>query len=344
MNLEQKYIRQLQAKPKYAKYISLHWADYIELLCLANLDGVVSIQDVIDRLSERERDLEEGDQTEIQELKSFEGEDADGQATRRAEIPDRWKTSVEDWFKVLEVRASTYGDAYPFIVGEKEIVMKDDLKNLRKIYVYLLLCSNLRLLDKASRNVLANCFELMSSDVLKSILPNANVYLFGSNPYNKEGRYSSDLSLWDRTNKLADDLREQINPRIDKRKYPQTNRGDAGLDIVAWIPSGDSLPSMPVFFCQCACTTEWISKQGDSSYNSWANRINFTNRPNNIVFIPFCYRGVDGHWFDIADIRMSFLIDRKRILHLLGAAYDKFDEMPVAEIVQKIVDTKEDVV
>lgn len=342
--LQSTYLRRLQTKPSYSKYITIHWADYIELICLANLDGEVSEYDVIDRFEERERDLYEGDPDDIDEMKSFEEEDGEI-ATRRAEIDDKWKIRVEDWFKVLSVRASLYGEDYPFVVSEKEIKIKDSLSPRQKIYVYLLLCSNLYLVDKASQNVLANAFELISFDALKAILPpNAQIHLFGSNPYNRSGRYHSNLSFWERTNTLASDLFEHVNPKISESQYPKANKGDGGLDIVAWIPTGDKLPSMPIFFGQCACTTEWISKQNDSAFPSWANRINLTTHTTNIVFIPFCYRGADGSWFRVADIRLSFLIDRKRILFYLSDTYDKFEKLPFAGIVQTIIDTKENIV
>lgn len=337
------YLRRLQTKPSHPKSTSIHWADYIELLCLANLDGEISEYDVIDRFEERERDLSEGDPDDIDELRSFEDENEG--ATRRAEIDDKWKIRVEDWFKVLNVRMSLYGQSYPFIVDEKEIKLKSSLNNYQTIYIYLLLCSNLYLLDKTNQLVLANSFELMSFDALKSMLPEkAEVHLFGSNPLNNSGKYGGGLSFWKRFNALAKDLCEQINPLVKEADYPASHKGDGGLDIVAWIPTGDNLPSIPIFFGQCACTAEWIGKQNDSAFASWTNRINLTNHTNNIVFIPFCYRGADGKWFRVADIRLSFLIDRKRMLFYLGDKYERFGKLPASKIIETIINAKEGIV
>lgn len=338
------YIRNLQSKPKYSRYITVHWADYIELLCLANLDEELSQDDIIDRLGERERDLCEGDIKEIEELRILEEEQ--GQlATRRAEIDDTWKTRVEDWFRLLRVRSSLYGESYPFVITENEIKKKADFTNTHKIYIYLLICSNLYLLDSATRTIFANCFELVSHQALKNLLPdNSFVHLFGSNPLNDKGRYKNGLSLWNKIHRLAEDLREDVNNKIKQKDFPATNKGDDGLDLVAWLDTGDALPSMNVFFGQCACTTDWISKQHASHYSSWVGKINFTNHTNNIIFIPFCYRGTDGKWFKPSDIRLSFLIDRKRLIYYLGDRYEAFKKLPSAQIIERIIALKEDVV
>ena len=341
--LSASYIHRLQVKPNYPKYISLHWADYIELLCLANLDGELSEADIIDRFSERERDLREGDPTDIEKLKLFEEES--GTATRRAEINDQWNIQLEDWFKVIRIRASNYGVAYPFEVTENEIRRKSVLTSDHKIYIYLLLCSNLYLFDKRSQITLTSAFEIICYEALKAILPtHAEIHLFGSNPLNSKGRYNGTLSFWDKMSKLASDLCEQVNSRVKESDYPKKNKGDDGLDIVAWIPVGDSLPTMPIFFGQCACTTDWVTKQNDSAFHAWSNKINFTNYINNLIFIPFCYRGADGNWFKIGDIRLSFLLDRKRIMHNLGTGFLGLKSLAAATIIDEIIAAREEVV
>jgi hypothetical protein len=337
-----RYIKSLQSKPTHPNYVSIHWADYIELLCIANLDGEVSRDDVIERLEERGNDLNEGDPHDIDEFNSFDSDEGEI-ASRRGERDDKWKTLVNDWFKVLKVRTATYGRSYPFKVNEKEITIYPSLTQQQKVYVYLLLCSNLYLLDKRTQNILANSFELLSCQTLKAILPtNAEVHLFGSNPYNKNGKYSK-TTFWDRMGILANDLYEELNPKISKDEYPPTNKGDGGLDIVAWIPTGDNLPSMPIFFAQCACTTEWVTKQNDSAFQAWINKLSLTNYTNNLIFIPFCYRGANGNWFKPGDIRLSFLIDRKRILFYLKEL-TTFKGLPSTKIVDEIIKSKEGIV
>lgn len=337
------YIKSLQSKPSYPRYVTIHWADYIELLCLANLDGEVSKDDVVDRLEERGNDLYEGYPDDVSEFQAFDSDEGDI-ATRRGERDDKWKTLVGDWFAVLKLRTALYGASYPFRITEKEIIIDEHLSKDQKVYIYLLLCSNLYLFDKKSQNILSSSFELLCYEAMRSFLPaDAEIHLFGKNQYNKTGRYHTNMTFWDKINSLAADLHEQINPNISKDDYPTTNKGDGGLDVVAWIPTGDALPSTLIYLGQCACTPDWVGKQNDSSFQSWINKISFTNYINNVVFIPYCFRGINVKWFKPGDIRLSFLIDRKRILFYLKAT-DILSNLPSSEIVEKIIKTKEGVV
>jgi len=343
--LVDQYIQKLQTKPSFKKHKSFHWADHIELLCLANIDGEVSESDLIDRFIERERDLRQGDYDDIEYIQDFDIEELSG-PTRRSEIPDHWRIDLSDWFKVLKLRQQLYGDCYPFLILDKEIKLKQqELSNIHKTYIYLLLCSNLYLFNKSAISKFTSSFEFLSLNAIKGILPShAITDIFGTNPYNK-GKYGSNLNFWGKLNLLSREIDEPISPHISKEDYTRLNRGDDGLDIVAWIPTGDNLSSKLIFLGQCACTEEWISKQSDSSHSAWSSKINFINRISNTIFIPFCYRKADGNWFKSGDIRESFLIDRKRILYFtLLSQDDVIQNLPVFKIVEEIIKTKEDVV
>ena len=46
--------------------------------------------------------------------------------------------------------------------------------------------------------------------------------------------------------------------------YDPADRGDGGLDLVAWLDMDDPRGHMPLVFGQCACSpTDWESKQLD---------------------------------------------------------------------------------
>lgn len=347
MNINQKsrYISSLHKSPPYPKYKSFHWADYIELLCLANLDEELSVQDIVDRLTER-IDLGESKFYE-DETESIEDDTKIG--SRQPEISDKLEIEVSDWFKLLQVRSSLYGTAYPFIITDNEIKRKRQrFTKQQKLYVYLLLCSNLYLFEFDTRinGILANSFELISHSTLKKILPSQAVsHLFGSNPLNRTGKYGSRFSFWQKINQLADDLFSKLHPEVDELNYPSNHRGDDGLDIVAWIPTGEPVSNSLIFLAQCACRpNEWITKQSQSSYDAWSNKIVFTTYTNNIMFIPFCFRRADKNWFRAGDIRKSFLVDRKRIIFYLTKEYKDFSKLPAASIVENVIGTKEGVV
>lgn len=336
----EKYYKRLQIKPNHRHYIHHHWADYAEFLCLANIDGEISKSDLIDRLSERERDLAEGNSSDIQEILDLEGESAP-EPTERCRVDEVWTERVNSWFSVLQFRVEAYKDFYPFRIEENELFVEFDTNNLyHKYYIYCLSCSNLYLFEPELRNKLTAIFELISVQVIKNMLPEtAIVRLFGSNSLNDDPEFGKTVKCLDKIKNLAKLLNERIGRDVNEVNFPDKNFGDEGLDIVAWLPTNDNLQSRLLFFAQCACTTKWVTKQSDSSYEAWGNKINFTSYPSNIVMIPFCYRNERGNWFKISDIRKCFLIDRLRMLSYLREADRIIDDVQV--FIDSIVSYKE---
>jgi hypothetical protein len=336
------YIGNLQNKPSYPIINLHHWTDYLELLCLANIDGELSKADYIQRFAPRENDLREGNIEDMEAMDELEKEGS-FTSTNRSQKADKWTVRLDDWFLLLEHRAKLYGDYYPFKVEIDSLVLKDiPFSKHQLLYCYLLFCSNLYLFDDADRGALANSFELLSVDVLKNLLPaNAHVHLFGKNPLNV-GDFVG--PLWDKIHLLAEKLNEQVNSIMKKERYPPTNTGDDGLDVVGWVPSGDSLPSKLIYFGQCTCNvTDWSSKQNDSAFNAWSNKISLTNYTNNIIFIPFCFRDASGQWINVGDISKSLLIDRRRLLYYLYEDFETFEKLPSYGLFENIVIAKEEV-
>ena len=345
MSLVDHYLRKLEKSPGYEQFLTNSWADYIELVCLANIDNEISEDDIIDRLSGRVRDLREDTDTDLSELDELEDESDGIEPTERAKISDKWDMRVKDYFKVLLIRQSLYGDYYPFEVIDNYIRRKDSLEEKHFLYVYLLLCSNLYLFDKSTGNQFANYFELISLNAFKRLLPNnAEAHLFGKNPYNRNNRFSKG-SFWKKLNLLINNINEKINPHIKQRDFSEYHTGDEGLDLVAWIPTGDDLPSLPIHFAQCACTYDFVDKQHSSSSKAWSHKISFKNPPSNSTFIPHCFRGAERTWIKSTAIMDTFLIDRKRILNFYTDSEDyKFSHLPIYDTVRRIVNLKEDVV
>ncbi len=117
MAAAQSYLRNLQRVP--SDFEPHNYADFIELLCLANLDGEVSHSDVIDRIAPRQKDLGEGDYEENREALELDSDDGFF-ASNRSMISDKWDDKLRDWFLILSMRVSLYGEFYPFIVdGER---------------------------------------------------------------------------------------------------------------------------------------------------------------------------------------------------------------------------------
>jgi hypothetical protein len=138
-----------------------------------------------------------------------------------------------------------------------------------------------------------------------------------------------------------------LNERIlvtENDLSPQ-NVGDGGLDIVGWLPFGDSVGGLFCIFAQCACSyTEWSAKQHSSSISSWRPKMTFTATPVNAIFIPFFFRDNTGNWWDTLDIHDSIVFDRVRMIHLLRNQFDIVQELTTYNNIISIVSTPEDLV
>lgn len=279
------------------------WADYIELLCLFNQDLTMSRGDIESRL----RHI-------AGEKSGLADELHPGIADR---LNDKISKRLDDWFRHLEYRVHAFSTSYPFYIEGKELkcIEKKLLSLEQKLYLFLLLASNLRYVDDKTENKVSSVFEIVSLLALKSYMPSqSKVYLFGSNAIkNERWRYRG--KLWNKLNALADDIGEMIVPKEDP--FDPQNTGDGGLDLVGWALPGDTQPSFLLVFAQCACRNdEWVEKQHSSSASSWRPYINFTVPPINIAFIPFCFRQANGNWHHKYDIKESILMDRLRLIHL----------------------------
>jgi hypothetical protein len=142
----------------------------------------------------------------------------------------------------------------------------------------------------------------------------AAVHLFGKNAERSTGRYTGRLVA--KLRLLANDLGEVV--RFDTDEFSERDFGDNGLDVVAWIPSGDSLNGKIVIFGQCACTPEWVAKQHSSADDAWYEVMSLMARPVNVCFIPYDFRRPDGRWYKRSSIQRTVVIDRRRLMYQLG--------------------------
>jgi hypothetical protein len=320
----------LENLPEVAYANTHQWADYLELLCLMDCDGLLSKADVQDRVRPRADDFQEGG----------EGLPTSTDDEPRGKITDNWDAEIIEWYKHLAYRSQAFGDSYPFLINDArdEISTKSNLDLNQKLYVSLLLSANLGYIG-ADHHRLTSSFEVLSVEVLKGCLPNgAEVHLFGTSPLLPK-RYTG--NLWTKINKLASDLKERvIAPETD---FTATNVGDGGLDIIGWIPCGDEMNGLLAVFGQSACTPHWVRKQASSAPEAWRRRMTFTATPYNMVFIPYCLRNADGTWHVGSSIQ-SVLMDRQRMIFLLKNRNAFFNDLPSRKMVDEILAQKAGVV
>lgn len=355
------------------------WADYVELLCMTDIDGEYSadrlasdcqfaedfrstspaaqdgdFNDVADSLTGGDGDdehlyggigylseLEAGDP----DFDTFEDPDAENEARRfdrAAEKTDNRYVWCQTVFGFLRSRERLLGANYPFVIDERRMTITrrpvdDDIRQ----YVFLLCCSLMRCMTRSSRQKLATLFEIVSFHALSALLPDrAEVDIYGTSRNYAPSRFTG--TPFERITALARYLGGTV--LVDKGEFHPNDRGDGGLDLVAWIPLGDSadgLPTgVPAFFAQCAARADWESKQHEASYDRWRQMLHLKSPPVNMTFIPHHFREPGGAWYKEKSVT-SVLMDRRRILSALSSV-----GMPQAALLaaQSAWDVERDVV
>lgn len=327
-----------------------HWADYVELLCLADQDGQFSaerlaqIADFADDLMETSPDAQDtalGDVleqlTEGQTEHADEGQqgwDASVTAGQRqplgdpesefdwldfgrdAEVADDRYVWCQRLFKLLSDREDSLGDAYPFQVeaGTMRISRKTSSDD-RLLYVFYLACSSLAFVDKKTMQELTSQFEVVSAEVLRNMLPPPiEVDSYGTARGLTSSRFEG--VPYKRLEGLAKELRGKV--MCDARDFHPRDRADNGLDLVAWLPMADAGKGVPAFFSQCACGDRWEAKQFEAGYDRWKEFISLTSPPIKVTFIPYYYRNLREQWYVDSDVS-GVLVDRLRSLRFVSA-------------------------
>lgn len=330
-------LRKLEALPREPLFNAYAWADYVELLCLFSIDGQITRADVV-RHYGRRKDLGEEPVAEVSSEDAEESRDDSDEEWLTTEKKDKVELQIDDWFKHLKFRIGSFTDFYPFKLSDDEhtLSLLSPLSDAHRLYLFLLFASNLGYFSQHQTTLTSN-FEVISREALKSLLPQqAEVHLFGKSAA-KSARYSG--SLWKKINILAADLNEQVV--ADKSEFSPHNTGDKGLDIVAWVPIEDATPNQLFVFGQCACSTdEWSDKQSSSSREAWSQTITLSSPPNNVAFIPLCFRRANGRWHVRHQIRETILIDRLRFVLLLGKTYATLRDYFSPEGLSRLVEQK----
>jgi hypothetical protein len=295
-------------------------ADYVELRCVVAAGNEFLASDLV---SARHRMADLGEPP-LEDQNEFAGEEPVApEPMNEAERADEHDPEVADDLRIVEAgsvwshlhqRARDFGEAYPFEVDGSEAIRLRELSPARRFYLFLLIASNLRYLPKADESKLTRPFERLGIAVVRTHLPmGAEVHVFGTTA-GSAARYKG--RLWKRLQKLTSDLRTDLlttSARINKR-----NVGDAGLDIVGWVPPGDEIATgMLTIFAQCTCSATWQRKLHEGTEDNWNRRMHFHSPVVNLMIIPFYFRNADGSWFDEDNLSKGVLVDRLRIVRSL---------------------------
>jgi len=237
------------------------YADYFELMALFNNRNIITKGEVLDRLKD------EGI------IKQVDNQD------EQAQKNDDNEAFISNVFLLISQRSISFNENYPFAYANEKLVLKEELLVKQKLYLHLLLSSNLYLFPKNFESFLTTEFELLSEEALKNYLPDfAIIKSFGENSEFKgytKGKIKQLAKL------MSIESEDQFLDTIAEK-----GTKDLGLDIVGWLPFDDMIGNYLSIFVQCACGKNWNKKLSETKrYNRLlkAYLSDFTHS----LFIPY---------------------------------------------------------
>ena len=232
-----------------------------------------------------------------------------------AETNEKFQELSEEVFRHIGYREKAFGTYYPFVTEGDVLVPLLEVNQRQKAYATLLAFSRLKMFSATDRSLFAADFEVFCLEAALGFTGTWKVIHFG-----KGGRHRKAFGtkLKDALKSLADVLKE--TPMVKEiEKLSEHDVGDAGIDIVIYKKWVDHAPAVPAYFAQCAAQQQtWPAKKFESSAWNLERYFHFFHKPGTIMFIPLCFRGVDGDWIS-SDGHQSILVDRKRLLDLVEA-------------------------
>ena len=316
----------------FAFHDAHHWEDWVELCCIANMDGEADVAGISDRLRE-DRDTRKEDEPD-------EDDEADDSLdeTEDALEDDKHYRRVKDWFTSLANRAQMLGDDYPFEVNAEnsKLMLRAKITPTHRLYVALLMMANLHYFSKNVAALTAS-FETLGLAVFRWLLPShAEVHHFGKGPDN-QGRYQG--HIWEKIKRLGEDI--GCTTVCTKEQFAPTDNGDGGLDLVGWVDFSDAVPGRLLLLGQCACTPEWPKKQDEASGTRWAEKLDFVTKPMTVILIPYFLRTQSGAWHRRTDFSGHLVVDRLRMLRSLAPSAAKFSKLSALKHVTECLANKE---
>jgi hypothetical protein len=298
------------------------WADYVELRCLLNRNGIFSKGNIQEKIQESE-DIQTDANEDI--VAGEESEDTD----------DRMAFRWDDVQYFLRIREKSF-PVWPFELDNQVLRRKFNFGDAGHcLYVALLVASSLRLCDKKQSHEVTSAFEEISFHWLRRFLSDFwEVRPFGAHQ-RLPGAY--DGTKREKFEKLSVDIVATLTK--SRAAYDPKDTGDAGIDLVAWHNMGDSRGNIPVIFGQCACSPkDWESKQLEVVPSSTEAHIQPQHPAAAYCFVPHDLSQNDTTWWRAANILRTVVIDRVRILHLFKQL-DAWADVPKFAFLAKVVGT-----
>lgn len=319
------------------------WSDYIELRCLVHPDKAFSRSDLMETQEEMTDTRDDADDISDEEyaydlgikVDDFQHDDM-YQSTPAKN--DRLQQKTYERFVHLQSRLRYYGDElYPFYFDEElqSIHLRQELNDWHYFYLQLLISSALRYCPRSRRHELTGPFEEISYAIFKCLMPDGwVVHQFGKD---KSSRYEG--HLYDKLSLLAQDVWGKLDTK--RSHFNERDRGDGGLDLVAWHPMSDDRNLVPMAFAQCGCTAEEFGmKMLEASPGKLALHLKVGYEWASYYFMPQSMLTNDGKdWLKYSDFARAIVVDRFRIIKIAKQYEINVREIMKSETIQEALET-----
>lgn len=289
----------------------LFWTDFAELRALVHPDQCYSRGDLLGLINRT-------------------GDTEGRQRSKSGDAEARWR-SIKDF---AQVRSTEFEGAYPFHVTDDgdTLELAANTSREQNAYLCLLLSSLMRHVPKRRQGELARFFEEASHAVFRHLMPaGAEVHPTWASG-GKQARYQG--TLYEKMLALAKDIRCTAN--FQARDFKENDRGDGGIDLVAWHPMADQREGIPIAFAQCGCSKEdWTFKQLEASPFKHGSHLPARHPWATYYFMPLDLRHSDGDWAYKSDIGQAIIVDRLRLIRL-SRQYGLFAEWPELPLLREV--------
>ncbi|EEY5649522.1 hypothetical protein C1599_003966 [Escherichia coli] len=267
------------------------WGDYLELWATVNTDKCFSRGDLASLFRSQ------------------------ANPKSRGYSDDKWNFAAT----FIDTRISLFGDDYPFYFSDDRDTLFlrkhniADYNQNEKLYIALLACANIKYIENSHRDIFTSAFEKISYPIFQALMPEGATVKHCWASAGNSGHYTG--LLFDKLTKIAQDFRCKANFSIED--FKPNDRGDGGIDILAWHDMGDNRESIPLALAQCGCSkTEWVAKQLEATPAKLWNLLPVLHPWSTYYFLPQDLRWHNRDWAHRSDFGAAIFVDRLRLVNL----------------------------
>ncbi len=307
---------------------SFLWTDFVELRALIHPDHCFSRGDLA-AISTRWIDIHdlEDSNEDFVETNSIHTR----RKKRGLDVRKRWREIAN--FAIM--RQAEFLDFYPFRLSDDEDTLLyelDKISHAKYLYLGLLIASCMRHIPRNRQGEVAKLFEQTCFVIFSCLMPTGSEIRATWANGGPEATYKG--TLYEKMQEIAKDIRCTAN--FEPRDFKENDRGDGGIDLIAWHPMADNRESIPIAFAQCGCSKDdWNFKQLEASYSKHSTNLPVRHPWATYYFLPLDLRWPDGDWAYKSDIGQAIIVDRLRLLRL-ASQYKIHDQLPVMPFIDEI--------